>query len=772
MSRAAVLVASLVLLSIANTIGQQSAAPVPWPPGVQAVGEQSPPLSPAQALRTFHMPPSYRLELVAGEPLVQDPVAIDWDPQGRLWVVEMPGYMADIAATGEHDPVGRVVVLVDSNRDGRLDRRTVFADGLVLARSVKALEHGLLVGEPPNVWLMRDTDGDLRADTKSLVTDKFGRREIDVQNNANGFDWSLDNRLRTAGQSQLHLQWKAGTLVTGSSLARGQWGVTHDDAGRTYRNSNESALHVDLVASEYFARNPALLRTRGSYERLASVENALNDVWPVRPTPGLNRGYQSGIRRDDGTLARHTAVCSPLVFRGDALPAEMQGNVFVADPAANLVSRITLHDDGTTLRADKGYLGAEFLASTDERFRPVFLANAPDGTLHIVDMYRGLIEHRLSLTVYLKEYAEKRGLVDPRGLGRIWRVVHDDVTPRPATMPTATTQDLVTLLSHANGWWRDTAQRLIVERGDTLAASALEALSVQAPDARTRAHALSALDGLEAQKPAVVERALGDGSPIVRSAAVRLSERWLGEPDHPLRSAIVARASDEDRHVRLQAVASLGVLPDGEDKWQLMAEVLRKRGDDPIVVDVVASGIRSAESRVLERLTTGALADPTPAAAAATLLAATIFRAGRDAEAQRWLAEIARPSSPGWQRDALMHGAEIGILGAPMTGLQAPLPTAPGVVCPTCAGGRLSTGGAYAYAWPTASTRPAGPGAALKLTRAPEAFVRLAADGSRLGKQAASVLTHVSWPGKPGDATTPPALTAAEQERFDTGRRI
>jgi glucose/arabinose dehydrogenase len=161
---------------------------------------------------------------------------------------------------------------------------------------------------------------------------------------------------------------------------------------------------VDLVAGEYFARHPQLVRTRGSYERLAMPDNDLNAVWPVRPTPGINRGYQAGVRRPDGTLARYTSVCTPLVYRGDRLPSDVYGNVFVAEPAANLVSRITLREDGATIRAAKAWPDAEFLASTDERFRPVFLSNAPDGALYLVDLYRGVVEHRLSLTTYLKSY--------------------------------------------------------------------------------------------------------------------------------------------------------------------------------------------------------------------------------------------------------------------------------------------------------------------------------------------------------------------------------
>ena len=238
------------------------------------------PLSPKEALATFKLAPGYRVDLIASEPLVQDPVAIDWDPDGRLWVVEMPGYMRDIAGRDEHDPIGRIVVLEDRDGDGKMDKRTVFADGLVMARSVKVLDRGVLVGEPPHIWLMRDTDGDLRADTKEQVTDAYGRVEIDPQNNANALDWSLDNWMHMAGQVDIALRLKGGKFEVRRTLRRGQWGVTHDDAGRIYRNSNESALHVDVVPSAYFARHPGLLRTRGSYERLADDNPDLNIVTP------------------------------------------------------------------------------------------------------------------------------------------------------------------------------------------------------------------------------------------------------------------------------------------------------------------------------------------------------------------------------------------------------------------------------------------------------------------------------------------------------------
>jgi len=238
------IVTLLIVAAAATGYGQSSPSNRQWPPEVQKVSDESPSLSPEEALKTFYMPPGYHLELVASEPLVQDPIVMDWDPQGRLWVLEMPGFVPDLQAPEPFlEPVGKVVVLEDTNRDGKMDKRTVFADQLVLARSLKVLDAGILVAEPPNVWLMKDTNGDLKMDKKELVTATYGRREARVEQNANGFYWGLDNWMHTA-ESDVLLRFKDGKFEVRKTLARGEWGVTHDDAGRIYRNTNESVLHA------------------------------------------------------------------------------------------------------------------------------------------------------------------------------------------------------------------------------------------------------------------------------------------------------------------------------------------------------------------------------------------------------------------------------------------------------------------------------------------------------------------------------------------------
>ena len=787
--RATVLFVSTLLITGYGS--QSSPANRPWPPGVQKVSDDSPPLSPADALKTFYMPPGYHVELVASEPLIQDPVAIDWDTEGRLWAVEMPGFMADITGSNEHDPIGRVVVLEDTNADGVMDKRTVFADGLVLARSLKILDHGVLVAEPPNVWLMHDTNGDLRMDTKELVTDQFGRRDTDPENNANTFYWALDNRMYTSGQTTIQFRFRDGAFQTEKTLERGEWGVAQDDAGRIYRNTNESALHVDYVPTAYFARNPSLLRTRGSYERLASDTNGLNTVWPVRPNPGTNRAYQTGIARPDGSLAKFTAVCAPVVYRGDRLPSDVYGNVFVAEPAANLVSRIVLSDDGTSLQARKAYEQGEFLASTDERFRPLYLSNAPDGTLYVVDMYRGIIEHRLSLTVYLRDHIVKRKLQEATGYGRIYRVVHETTRRDPRrTLAQTTPAQLVDMLSDSGGWWRDTAQRLLVERADRFRSggakelteagrsvvAALTAKAADQKDWRTRLRALWTLDGIDAIEPATVARALEDPSRDVRVAAVRLAERWFGDPASPIRAAVLERLTDEDYAVRQQLAASLGAMPPG-DRDGAVVTLLDRHADDPITLDAALSGLHGNEADVLGRLLASD-AQTTQRDAAVTMLAATIVRSSEDGAIERLFDWTGAASRPAWQRAALLRGAEVALLGATMPGTPPPSAgsTPAGTPCPTCPGGRAGPGGSYAYSKEEDFARAglrAGRGVRteLRVKKEPTTLSQLAAGGGELGTRAANVLARVSWPGKPGATVTTP-LTADEQRRFEAGREL
>ncbi len=670
-----------------------------WPPPLQNVSADSPVLTPAQSMAKIVMPPGYRLELVVSEPMVQDPVAIDFDPDGRMYVIEMVGYMEDMPASTEHNPTGRVVVLEDTNDDGTMDKRTVFADGLVLPRALKVLDRGVLIAEPPNLWLARDTNGDLKADTKDVVTNTYGQRDANVEHNANGLFWALDNWMYTSEHDGF-LRLKDGKFEMQRTLSRGQWGVTMDDAGRIYRNTNSAALYVDLVPAISLLRNPNLLRTRGSYESIADQQ--ANAVYPLRPTRGVNRGYQDGVLRADGTLAAYTAAAAPTVYRGDRLPNDLYGNVFIAEPSGNLVGRLVIKDTGTGLKAERAYERGEFIASTDERFRPVNLFSTPDGTLYVVDMYRGIIQHRGYITEYLRDHIIANKLELPTGLGRIYRVVHTS-TKRAArpVLSKDTPAQLVQRLSHPNGWYRDTAQRLLVERGAPGVQPQLKQLAETGKDGRARLHALWTLDGIDRIEASTVTAALGDSSRDIRLSAVRLAERWLRMPAHPMHAAVIARIDDADWSVRRQLAASLGELPVGA-REPAIARMLEKHGDDPIVVDAAISGLRGLEPAVIKLLLASSAETP-QLGAALTMLAATVVRGADDASVQDVFDLIARDATPAWQRSALLRGAEGALINQAMLTGRGAGPGAAGGGAgraagdPSAPGQRGGPGGASAF---------------------------------------------------------------------------
>jgi mono/diheme cytochrome c family protein len=340
----------------------------------------------------------------------------------------------------------------------------------------------------------------------------------------------------------------------------------------------------------------------------------------------------------------------------------------------------------------------------------------------------------------------------------------------------ASSAQLIAALSHANGWWRDTAQRLLVERNDKSIGPVVLALATGSAPWRTRLHALWILDGLDLIDVGTVTKALQDDAPEIRVAAIRIAERWLGEANHPIHGAVLARTSDTNWWVRQQLAASLGALPPGARENAVVA-LLEKAADDPVVMDAAISSLRGVESVALDRLSEAASAASQQKDAAVAMLAATIARAGEDATVQALLARAADPGAASWTRAAILRGLEISLLGVAMPGSPAgrgaqtastgkPLP------CPTCPGGRAGPGGAYAFSrppdWPSSQPRS---GPELRLNREPRAFAALAAGRDSLSPRATAVLAKVVWPGKPG--TTPVApLTADEQQRFDTGRDI
>ncbi len=621
----------------------------------------APALSPEAALKSFRLPAGFRIELVASEPLIGDPVALDFDAQGRLWVVEMRSYMPDIDGRGEGDRINQVVVLEDTDGDGRMDKRSVYMDGLGLVRAIKVLERGVIIADPPNLWLTRDTDGDGRADEKQTIATDFSLAEMNPELGPNSLVWGLDNWLSAAEYGR---RWRLadGKWISQPAAIRGQWGQTMDDFGRLYTNSSESYLRTDLISHHYPARNPQVVPPPRGERTLSTGVNYPSDpdqaVWPSRVTAGVNRGYWETQLRKDGTLATFTAACGPAIYRGDNFPAAYQGNYFAAEPCAHLVRRSILVEGGGVVTGRNAYTDTEFLTSSDERFRPVNLYSAPDGTLYVVDMYRGLVQHREFMTTFLRRQIVERKLDKPIGYGRIYRIVHEDRSPGPQPrLARLASAELVETLSHANGWWRDTAQRILVERGDQTIVPAVRRLARSDAALRTRLHAAWTLEGLGALDRELVHELLRDAEPKLRAAALRFSEPWLRPDEDGLLAAVKSKVVDPDPAVRWQLALSVGAAPVPQ-RISILEQVLRAEGESPFLIFGALSSVAGAEIAFLEHLLASSAwrAPRSGAEALFAQLAATVFRGGDEAAQAELLQRIELESEPKWRRLALLSG--------------------------------------------------------------------------------------------------------------------
>jgi len=536
------------------------------------------PLSPEEEMKTFKVEKGFHIELVASEPMIESPVAMSFDEQGRLYVVEMRGYMHDLEGAGEKEPTGRVSLLEDTDGDGRMDKATPFLDNLVMPRAVLAVNGGALIAVPPNLYFCKDTDGDGKADVKDIVASDFGTLGGQPEHMANTPIWAMDNAIWSAGYSS-RFKLRSGVWQKDTGLGRGQWGLCQDDFGRLYFNYNSDMLRADLLPTEAFTRNP-LLRNAASINAKVAADQTL---YPSHPTPGVNRGYDPKSLRADGTLSKPTGTCGALIYRGDAFPAAYRGNAFVPEPCANLVKRFTMTEKDGVVKATNTAKNTEFLTSTDERFRPVQAANGPDGALYLVDMYRGIVQHQSFLTHYLIANIKDRKLETPFNQGRIWRIA-PDTKERP--QPVKVSKD-VKLLTHANGWVRETAQRLIVESGDAATVPALKEM-LSNKSALARLHALWTLDGLAAVTPDLLRAAFADKDAQVRATAVRISARDLA-PD------LIALTTEKEALVLAHLAIKLTSfnLPDAD---AAVAKLLAGNGKKPLILEGALTGMRGREA--------------------------------------------------------------------------------------------------------------------------------------------------------------------------------
>ncbi|MEW6303375.1 MAG: PVC-type heme-binding CxxCH protein [Verrucomicrobiota bacterium] len=549
------------------------------------------------------MKKGYRLDLVASEPTIVSPVAIAFDEFNRLYVVEMIDY-----SERRDERLGRIRLVEDTNEDGKFDKATVFAEKLPWPTAVICSRGGIYVGASPDILWLKDTNGDGKADEREVVFTGFGANKdrLNVQALLNSFNWGLDNRIHGATapnggiitspdnpQVKLDLNrrdffFDPRTHEIWPENGGGQYGFSYDTRGRKYVCSNSHHLQAIMYDARYADRNPlyapppALVDIAVDGPAAEVYRASPEEAWRVIRTKwrvsGMVKGPIEGGGRASGYFTGATGVT---IYRGNALPPEFLNNAFTGDAGGNLVHRKVIRQNGVELVAERpaDEQKTEFIASTDNWFRPVQMANAPDGALYIIDMYREVIEHPWSLPENIKKHID---LNSGNDRGRLYRVVPQGF--KQAKLPKlgkATTAELVTTLEHPNGWHRDTAARLLFERQDKTAVPALTKVISNSKSALGRMHALYALDGLGALDEARVVAALGDADAAVRQHAVRLAEKLAGNamPSAALWGKLKSLTADPDANVRYQLAFSLGELKHA-DKVKTLAEIALRDGQD------------------------------------------------------------------------------------------------------------------------------------------------------------------------------------------------
>lgn len=594
---------SILLIACIGPVNEDQAGSQPRPPFNPKPSPAY--LSPEESMKTFQLPEGYKLELVASEPMICEPVAIAWDGNGRLYVAEMLTYMQDADATGEREPRSRITLLEDTDWDGKMDKHAIFIDSLLLPRMLQCVNDELLVNETNTIDIVsyRDTDGDGKADKKRVLykNDTYVTR-ANIEHQRSGLDWNLDNwmyltydpvRFRYIGDSM-----QVDTIHSG---APGQWGMTHDNYGR-------------LFYSSAGGENPALgFQINPRYGALEFPDQLAGDfqaVWPVIATPDVEGGRKR--LRPDNTLNHFTGACGQSVYRGDRLPPDLVGDYIICEPVGRVIRRAKVFNEkGKTILAN-AYERQEFIASSDMNFRPVNSATGPDGSLYLVDMHRGVIQQGTWTRdgTFLRKRIDSLGLAKNTGHGRIYRVVHEKYKPgtRP-NMLSLPASSLLAYLDHPNGWWRDQAQKQIIALGDMSVVNQLKKIARgeqslleklqfwnDQPTHLARIHALWTLEGLRALNKELILSCLDDEHAQVRRTAIWICERYIKDNDEEIMEKLGSLRNDENYDVRVQLVSSLYSSSSKKAK-AIISEILRDNTDNEMLVATGKALERNAEVR-------------------------------------------------------------------------------------------------------------------------------------------------------------------------------
>jgi len=564
------------------------------------------PRTPAEELKGFILQPGYRLELVLSDPDIQEPAAVAFDGNGRMFVLELRGYMQDADATGELEPVARISMHVDTNNDGVYDKHTVFVDHMIFPRFVMPFGPNTILTKESNadeVWKYTDTNGDGIADKKELFDTGYGRTG-NVEHQESFLTWSMDNWMYSTYNS-FRARWTpTGVLkeTTGSNGAA--WGVTQDSDGKQWFQGGASGLPS-------YWQFPIVYGNFGGGRGSQTMDPDMAIPWGAPIRIADMQGGMAVIRMPDGSLKSTTAGAGGVIYRGDRLPQELENEYFYGEEVARVVRRI--HPDNQEgLTVIKNALpNNEFLKATDPYFRSTDQVNAPDGTMYISDMYHGIIQESqwTPRGSYLRAKIEQFDLDKVIHKGRIWRLVYDgvkldhsDAMQRDTTVPhmnDETAAQLVTHLSHPNGWWRDTAQQLIILKQDKSVVPALQTMVNTSSNLLARFHAMWTLEGLGALDATLVRKEMQDPEPRMRVQAIRASETLYKAGDRSFAADYKKMSTDSDVNVVVQSLLTMNRwnVPDAANTIKTVAAANKAKGVQTVatqVLNATAAGGRGA----------------------------------------------------------------------------------------------------------------------------------------------------------------------------------
>jgi mono/diheme cytochrome c family protein len=501
---------------------------------------------------TFLIPPGYKLEAVLTEPKIQQPAAITFDGNGRMYVLELRSYMLTADSKGTLEPVSGISRWEDKNNDGVYESGGMFVDSLVFPRFVLPVGPNSILTMESNadiVYKYTDTNQDGKADKKEFFTDNFGRPG-NVEHQQAFLYWGMDNWLYSTVNPFRVRETPNGVVRESTGSNHAQWGITHDDDGKLWFQGGSNGVPSYFQFPIHY----------GDYVVEKNFADGFEVPWGAPIGIADMQGGMQAVRTPDGTLNRVTGASGNDIFRGHRLPLELQGQYFYGEPVARIVRRIKADVRGglTTLHNYYQEQQSEFIRSTDPLFRPVDMATAPDGTMYIVDMYHGIIQEGEWTPVgsYLRTKIEQYQLDKVINLGRIWRLTHES-TPRDKTQPKMyeeSTHELLRHLEHPNGWWRDMAQQVLVQRHDRSVASVLVQMARDAKDIRTRFHALWVLEGIGSLDAGLVKELLKHPDPRMRIQAMWVSESLFKAGDKSFAPIYLELMQDQDVQVKMRAM--------------------------------------------------------------------------------------------------------------------------------------------------------------------------------------------------------------------------